>query len=78
MMTEKASFLYNIRFLFLVLLPLGATAQTRGHVDVKAERCSFDDAIFLYNTPVPRTQESVGVLQDGAKVTITKKPGVKT
>jgi hypothetical protein len=55
-----------------------AMRSAKGHIDVTGKNCSFDDAVYVYDGPLPRTQKPVGVLQDGAKVEISLKPGLRT
>jgi hypothetical protein len=75
------------RFLLVACFTIGLLALTppaypqarfaKGHIDVSAENCSVSDAVYVYDTPLPRTQKPVGILQDGTKVEITLNSRIK-
>jgi hypothetical protein len=55
-----------------------APRKAIGHIDVSAEKCSFDDAVYVYDAPDSRPQKPVGVLQDKAKVKISLNSRLRT
>lgn len=54
-----------------------AARTAKGHIDISQEKCSFENSIYIYDTPSPKSQKLLGILEDGAKVEITLNPRVK-
>jgi hypothetical protein len=54
-----------------------ASRTAKGHIDISQEKCSFENSIYIYDTPSPKSQKPLGILEDGAKVEITLNPRVK-
>lgn len=79
-MTKGVSYLLSVCAAMLAGLSLahGTQKGVRGHVNVSSEHCTFNDAVYVYDTPRTQTQKSVGALQDGAKVTIAPTPRLRT
>ena len=68
-----AAYIASLLVLLFTEIAQGQPQQV-GHINLSIEKCSFNDAIFVYDSPRVELQKSVGVLQDGAKVYISPTP----